>query len=267
MKNEWKTEWYRATHSNYFKVAMLIGGFISLAHFVLCVCPLYQFLDEELYPFSVYGKWIGIDNISVYSSMYYFLLPILIALPFVGTLKEDLRTGYVRNVFIRVDKCSYYIAKFSVNFVVAGMITVIPLILNFILTAMVLPLVKPQSGSFLFPIYQCHFLGDFYYEHPFCYVVIYLILNFIFMGLLSVTGLLAAFFCERVFSAMLTPFMVYLLLYALTQITGWHEVCPFAFLRPGQPITTNIVIVAIEIGLLLGAGGIYYYVGEKKEIY
>lgn len=268
MKNEWKVEWYRATHSIWIWCAILIGCLISFCHFVFCVVPLAKFVysAEAIYPLSVYGKWMGVDNTTVYAGLYYFVLPIISSVPFVGSLKEDLQTGYIRNVVTRVEKSKYFLVKYSVTFVISGFVSVFPLILNFVLTALILPLLTPQANTANFPIFQYCFMGDFYYKHPLGYVLIFLLITYAFMGLLATTGLLASYICNRVFSVVLTPFIIYLLLYALTQITGWNQVCPYAFLRPGQPVAANAFVIIIEMCILLFAGGVYFYVSKKREV-
>ncbi len=269
MKNEWKVEWYRAVHSAGFWGALLIGCLIGIAHFLFCIIPLndYVYMPQDLYPLSAYGKWMGMDNITVYSSLYYFILPILVSLPFTGSMKEDIQSGYIRNVVIRVEKWKYFAVKFGVTFVISGLTAVLPLILNFVLTATVLPLLLPQSNTATYPIFQYCFLGDYYYQHPFGYVCIFLLLTYVFMGLLAVTGLLASYICRNVFTVVLTPFMIHLLSYAFTQITGWNQICPYAFLRPGQPVAADFAIITAELCILLAAGGIYFYVSKKQEIY
>lgn len=182
MKNEWKTELYRATHNPWLWISLFIGMGITGCHFVFCVLPLNEYIygPKVSYPLSTFGKWIGMDRVSVFASLYYFVVPILASIPFVGTLKEDIKTGYIRNIVIRVSKIKYFIAKFLVTFVIAGFVTVIPLLFNFVLTATVLPLLIPQAGTHLFPIYQLSMMGAFYYQHPFLYVMVYLFLDFVF---------------------------------------------------------------------------------------
>lgn len=41
----------------------------------------------------------------------------------------------------------------------------------------------------------------------------------------------------------LAPFIVYLFLYSLPQITGWYTISPFDFLNPGQPIPADPFVI------------------------
>lgn len=266
MKNEIKVEFYRATHNRWLWIALLLGMTIAGVHFIFCIVPLYKSVYGYTYPLSVFGKWLGGENTSVYPVLYYFIMPILSAIPFAGTLKEDIQTGYIQNIVTRVKKEYYYIAKFFVTFLIAGAIAIIPLVFNFMLTAMVLPAIIPQANTAFFPIFSYSMLGDLFYSQPYTYVLVYMGLDFVFFGLLSTVGLLAAYICNSVFTTVLAPFFIYLFVYAFSQITGWNELCPFAFLRPSQPIAANPVIIFIECVCLLIAGGIYFYVGKKKDI-
>ena len=56
------------------------------------------------HPLGVFQKWIGANWSSLYSWLYFMLLPLLLAIPYGGTFLEDIKTGYVKNVFTRIGK-------------------------------------------------------------------------------------------------------------------------------------------------------------------
>lgn len=265
--NEFKIELHRALKSRGLLVALTIGLLISFSHFILTILPLKDNITLSDYPLSVFGKWMCGDDSSVFPVMYYFIVPILASLPFAGSYKEDIDSGYIKNITTRISRKEYLKAKYLVTFLIGGVVSILPMVINFLLTAMVLPAVIPQACTGYFPIFSYSMLGNLFYSHPYIYLMIYMIINFVFLGLLSTLALVAAYICDNLFTTILSPFIMYLFVYAVTQITKAHMLCPFGFLRPSQPIATKPLVLFAEIALMCIAGGIYYYVGKRKDIY
>lgn len=268
MKKLLKNEYMRVLRNGSTILVLLASSVIMILHVVTEVLPYSDKIYLLNYPMTVFEKWIGGENHSVYSSLYYLLIPILIAIPYIGTLKQDLKTGYYKNIFIRTDKRKYFLVKYIVTFTTSGVLAVIPLILNFMLTAMVLPATIPQANTAFYGITSMAMLGDLFYVHPYQYLLVYMCLNIVFFGLLSTLGLLASYFTDYVFVCVLTPFLIYVFLYGGTMISRLFAYSPFGFLRPSQPIAANVSIIIIECGVMLFMGGVVYLViGVKREVY
>lgn len=261
-----KIELNRAVHSRGTMISLSCGSLLAIIHFVICVLPLREFIDGDIYPLSAFSKWMCGDDSTVFPTLYYFVLPVLVALPHAGSLWEDIQSGYIKNIAVRVKKEQYMIAKYLAVFITGGSVAIIPLILNFMLTGLVLPVIIPQSNTGYFPIFSYSLLGDLFYSHPLLYLGANLSINFVYMGLLATLALLATYWCENLFTTVLTPFIVYLFLYALTQITELHQICPMGFLRASQPVVTEVEILLGECLIMVCAGGVCYYAGTKKDI-
>ncbi|UWO26155.1 hypothetical protein [Marvinbryantia formatexigens] len=257
----------RSLKSTGSRFAFIIGLLIVFIHFFTEILPMKDHIDGKVYPLSAFGQWFGGENATVYSTLFYFIAPILAAFPSAGSYKADMKSGYIKNVLTRTERRTYLCTKYLVAFLSGGMIVVFPMVLDFALTAMVLPALIPQSGTGLFPIFSSSLLGDLYYLHPYAYLISYLGINFLYFGLLASLALPAAHFCDNLFSVVLMPFLVYLFVYAVTQLTGLHQLCPFGFLRPAQPIAGNVVVIAAEVLLMVAAGAVYYAIGVKKDVY
>ena len=75
---------------------------------------------------------------------------------------------------------------------------------------------------------NCYLLGgapkmlmaDLFYTHPYCYLFLYLILDAVFFGLLTTIALLAAHLTENRFLVILMPFLCYLFVFSVSQMTG-----------------------------------------------
>lgn len=218
------------------------------------------------YPLSVFEKWIGGEKSSVFPMLYFLLIPILMAVPYGGTMLEDFKSGYIKNVYTRTGKKEYLTAKYIVAFT-SGIFAVIPLIINFALTAMVLPAVIPQASAGFYTISARSMLGELFYLHPYSYLFIYFLLDTVFFGLLATLSITAAFLCEYIYAAVLAPFMVCIVLYGITIISDFNKISPIGFLAPSQSPEADFTVIMAEgiLLLLFVLGGIY--AGTKKEIF
>ncbi len=265
MKKLLKIEFRRAFCHPLMAAALVAGVLIAVSHVIFHVYPLQQYIFTEVYPLTVFQQWMGGENTSVQPTLYFLLAPLLSAIPYLSTLHEDRHSGYIKNIFTRSAAMGYYGAKYVVTFLVSGLVAVVPLAVNLLLSALILPAAVPQAFTGLYPINNLSLMGDLFYTNPWLYIGLYLILDFVFFGLLATVGLLTAFLTEHVFVVVLSPFMVYLLTFAITQLTGRHEYCSYAFLRPSQPVVSQWAIVAGEIAVLILLGGGYFVVAKKSE--
>ena len=267
MRKLLKIEMHRAFYNPWLAAALVFGILIAVSHVAFHVWPLTVYIGDGDYPLSVFQHWLGGENTSVQPVLYFLIAPLLSAMPYLSTLHEDRHSGYIKNIFTRTGAMGYYGVKYITAFLVSGFVAVIPLLFNFLLTAMLLPAAAPQAYTGLYPINQLSLMGDMFYENPLLYIALYLLLDFVFFGLLATVGLLCSFVTDHVFVVMLCPFIVYLISFAVTQLTGFHEYCPYAFLRPSQPVAGRLSVVAGEMAVLLVLGGIYFAVAKKKETY
>lgn len=262
-----KNELSRAFHNRLMAVALLIGAAITVSHVLFHVLPLSKYIMSGSYPLTVFQHWLGGESSSAQPAMYYMIVPLISAMPYLSTLYEDRKTGYVKNIFTRTSRSGYYVSKYTVTFLSAGTVAILPLILNFLLCAMILPATVPQASTGLYPIYSTSIMGELFYTEPYAYLGVYLALNFVFFGLLATVGLTVSFAVDNVFVVSLSPFMLYLIVFGVTQLTGMHSYCPYGFLRPSQPVVTTWEAIGLEIIALMAVGVTYFGISKKIETY
>ena len=151
-------------------------------------------------------------------------------------------------------------------FISGGMVAIIPLVLNFILTAAVLPFVKPQAADYTTLIGIKSTLGDFYFVHPLFYVCIFLMIIFVFGGILATVALIATYYTNHMFITLITPFIFSVFLnslFAMLGLTDWQMIF---FLNPGY--SGNRILPVILEGLIIMAATFWIFVvkGSKDDI-
>lgn len=273
MKKCMRIECKRAFTNWGFYIALGIGCMIALWHYFGNVLPCVPYLDEylsekgfSLYPHSVFNKWIGGEAESFQPFLYFLLLPILAVLPFGGSFFDDYQNGFVKIYFVKAKKLHYYISKSLAVFLSAGVAVTAPLVLNFMLTAMTLPALKPQAGAGTFPIFANNLFAELYYTKPFLYVALYLCIIFFFAGLLPSIALCISFEVRNKFIAMLAPFILCLFLHALCGMFGNSAFDLTVYLNPAQSIST-LPIMTLQGLFLTILEGLYLLCGVKKDVY
>ncbi len=264
----WRNELSRIFCGRGLRLSLAVGVALAASHVALEVVPLSDCILSGNYPLGAYAKWMGGENRSVWPVLYYLLAPALTALPYLGSVSEDINTGYVKQVILHVTRREYCRVKWVVTFVSAGVVAVVPLLVNFFLTAMVLPAVMPQPGTGGYPLMGCSMWSELFYTHPAVYVMRYVALDALFFGLLATVGLSCSLVTQKGYLCTLCPLLLYLAVYGVTQVTGGHSWCLFAVLRPSQPVAANGWILLTECFFLFFAGGVMWAYGwRKKDIF
>ncbi len=91
-----------------------------------------------------------------------------------------------------------------------------PLVISFVVTAMILPAFKPESVSSQFNFSKLSVFGDLFFKAPFAMAVIVFLFAFVGFGLINCIAYIFADLVNNRFMVALTPFMIYFfLLYCL----------------------------------------------------
>lgn len=272
MKAILKIEFSRAFKSRLFLISLVLGCTLGIVHIFTSVIPNVKWLaDIILYgetPHSVFNKAMGFTVHSIESIIYVYTFPILAVLPFADSYYTDIKSGFVKNLFIRVSKGKYLLAKYASVFVTAGITVVLPLALNLFITSAILPSVLPEPYTAVFPIAYNGLWSGLYFSNPYLYVLLYFTLDFILGGLLACIALAVSFFVSNRFIVMLSPFVVYIFLHMVGGLTSFSKIDILAYVLPAQlaaGLTTPAVLACILV--LAIPAIIFFSKGMKDETY
>jgi hypothetical protein len=226
---------------------------------------------------TLFSHWIGSDAITPGSTNYFFLFPLLIAIPFGWSYCAERRSGYVRNMVIRAGRTHYHLSKYMGLFLSGGLAMTIPLLFNFLLTAMFIPAVKPDPSYITsYGIISSSFLSMIFYTRPFLYVFLYLLIDFVVCGLIACLCFTVGVFVRIRIVAVLAPFFILLsfhyLCYSFVYTQPgvvYTELSPMAFLRPvAAAYNTNWLVVLLWGVALFGITfGLSVIRGRRHQIY
>ena len=131
-----KLELYRAFHNRAYILALLIECVIAVLHFIMEVFPERNNIVSTMnidYPLSVFNSCMIFDTGSFFCYAYYYSVILIGTLPFATSYFKDIRGGYIKNVYTRMDKRGYLIGKYLAVFLSAGSVCVLPILLNMFL--------------------------------------------------------------------------------------------------------------------------------------
>lgn len=273
MRNSIKTELWKAFHSKMcilaFSLGILLALFDVLENAETVASLTKATIDSvagnygtgESAGYSLFIMWMPINGTNFGSRAFYFLWPIIAALPYGWSYVQERRNGMYNLIVSRSGKPSYFTSKYIATFISGGAVIAIPVIFNLLANAMVCPDSKPLLG--ITPIFNGHFLSQLYYSSPWIFAFIWSGVEFLFGGAAACFCLIfGAFFRYQAF-AVLSPFLCFSAFNAiypfLLELTG--STLEFSPLQLAEAATLNsnpewivftVLFVLISASILLG---------------
>lgn len=274
LKNELK----RAFTNKGMLLAILLGQGINL-YYIYSL--LVQFREKEKNIAQI-GEKVGIElymqisrntpfDIWIIGHMcqalvlFMYFLPIIATLPYAASYASEKKNGYVKNVIYREGRGRYKINKMIASFISGGTAVVSVLIVNLMWCFTCMPMKMPVACSNA-PLADARtMLGVMYYDHPFLYCGLYIVMAFIFAGTISLVSILISELTTNIFTVTLFPFLVLMVLNTLLiEDKGYY--LPMQFLRASNSgyklyLVPLIAVIIIPISVLL-----FVVCGKKNDI-
>lgn len=262
----------RAFKTPGFYLALLTGGLLAVADWINY--GLQQALQQDAwmgaayymkYPFNVYTSWMGGSD-SKYAAVFFLILPLLAVMPFAASFYQDNRAHYINFICTRTTQKSYFCAKFISVFVTGGVAAVAPLALNFGLCAAVLPCVLPQTASGVNLYQPRSTFSTLYFSRPLLFTLLSVGLIFLFAGTLAVSALYVAFYARKVYTVLLYPFILCLVVMSGADLLNAASWQPINFLNPAFNHPRLLPLLSEMVVLLAVAVWEFVHRGRKQDI-
>ena len=274
MKAIYTNEIKRAFNTIGMKLALLVGCALSIWHVITVIMPISEgqnyelsadVIDDLYVPISLFSTWMGNELFPIQSYIFYLILPLLAVLPFGSSFFEDIKRGYIINVCTRVEKKIYFKAKYLAVFLSGGVTVVAPLLLNLVLSSMFMPAFIPDNGT-VGTISPTTMAYEVFFTHPLVYVLMFIVIDFIFAGVMATLALSYTYFTEHRFGVMIVPFVFYFFIYSLTNLIDKTDYSLFFMLNGGA--NNNYLPVYILYFLLFFALSyvIFMWKGKKQDV-
>lgn len=256
-----KYELNRAFNKAFFIAIMIgvasgIGGIFS------------YYLDAQYFPpeaVSCYEAWIYCLGLAE-GSFYKVVFPILICIPYLGTLYSERNSSFIYFVTIRTPYKKYLLIKLGIGTVSAMAAIVSVLSIWFVVCAIMFPFNLPITNINYVPLGA---FSGYYRSSPGLYIIIITLLNMMTAGLFFLASATISLFVRSKRLIIVLPFIIYLILVILSGYYPFNLIDPIALFLPFE--NTDITSVSIITGfvaifVLSGFGTILAIRRDSREI-
>ncbi|MDU6480896.1 MAG: hypothetical protein E6538_02805 [Paeniclostridium sordellii] len=243
-----KLDLQRAIFNKQFSAAILIGVSLSILAIFKIFYNDYVYHGGASGYYSPFRIWFGNDISSFYPQIFFMIFPILSSIPFANSYWIDKNSGFSKNICTRCKKINYITSKYIINFIVGGIVVIIPFIVSIYIVFMILPAVKP-SVFYTYDLAKSMF-NNLYYSNPYIYIFAYLLIYFMYGGVYASIGLTVSIFSKNKFSSVAVPSLVYISMYILETL-GLPQLVPSIFFNAMQPVIGININSIIAIFLIL----------------
>lgn len=273
MLNTFKNEIRRSFVNKQFIISLCISGIIVLWYSVeripFCIENNRDFINGEIIGgfFEVsYLNWIGSHNMFLQQNIFYLIIPFLAVVPYGNSFFMDINQGYIKGIFTRTNKSYYLISKYFAVFFSGGCAVVLPMIVSFLISAAFLPTMMPESSYIFSNIYPIYKWADLLFTSPFVYLFLYLLIHYIFAGLLACTALTISYFSSKSFLVLVFPFFVYIISSLALELLNFEGFSiRFLITTTGERGDTLSVIIMTSLLLVLSFVP-YYCIGVRRDV-
>lgn len=251
--------------SRYFYIILII---ISIIDVIWTYVNQSRFFNDTS---QISSNWyVFLENSeSLVRGFYFVFIPILAILPFGLQYYDEKNSKYKEYLISKGSRKSYYLSKFIISFV-SGFITIfIFLIVNYIIVHLIYPNNFILGGTFLEPDSGA-FLEKIFYSNVHLYEFIYIVINSLIAGILSLLSLSLCmlFNYKNGFLVIAVPFIIYIVQSVVLFFFNPHYdinqiIQPATRYGFTNPITSNNIITILFIWFISSA--IFFVIGYKKE--
>ena len=182
------TELSKALRNPWLFISLAIGCMLAILSAWQYV-PIYEFTPDSgrfYYPDSqgCFQSWMSLSATSA-PMLFYQLLPLLAVTPYACSLASEFKDGYIAQTYTRTSRGAYLAAKYIAVGISAGLVAVLPQVLNLVFLACVHPAYLPNVTMAMYygGVFWDNIGSWFYYNVPILYVALYCGIDFALCGL------------------------------------------------------------------------------------
>ncbi len=272
MKNIMRLEIHKALKNKLFVIPVLLGCALTVLSLVYCVNVYHHDIvssgiahmstqngfNPNIPAYTLFNDWAGGEGFSLGTSVYFFIFPLLISIPYGWSYSEEKKKGYVGSVAARSGKLPYFLSKYAAVFISGGLAMILPLVFNFFLSMLFFPAIVPEvTYCTVYGIFASSLMSGLFYTHPFLYVFFYLCLDFVYCGLLACISLAASAWVRQKWVVVILPLFFCLaitygqrFIYTSPTTVQYKQISPLYFLHPIElqhPASWSVILISAAV--------------------
>lgn len=224
MKTAIRSELYKAVHTRMLYIAIAAGLVICAGDIVENIIKI-RFFNEQMewmldadFPirtghtgYSLFSLWMSISSATTSGSLFHIVWPALAAMAYGWSYNEERRSGLYNQIVVRTSPIAYYNAKYIGVFVSGGLAVSVPLLINLLINALILPYDIPFPGT----IPNGYFLSQFFYTCPWAYGLIWCCMVFLMGGAAACFCFISGTKLRHSVMVILVPYAMYICIDAI----------------------------------------------------
>lgn len=265
MRKLLKLEMGKAIKNKWFFVALFIGGALATISAVNNIVQYLEFGEVTLEyahlkylgitSSSAYKFWIVNDFLQPTTDLFFILLPLLAVIPYGWSYASEKKSGYFQQMLSRVSRLKYFSSKALATFLSGAFVVAIPVVLNFIMCASMIPLFTPDVSEVIwFGIFPDALWSSVFYNHPFVYTLLFTGLIFVFAGLWAAATSFFALLINNRLALMVIPYLLLFFLKYLNEgvLIGITRVAlsPLSYLRAVSLFSSSGYLILAQLLVL-----------------
>lgn len=255
-----KAELVSVLRSKHFWLACGLGLITTLAglYSYLGVYPIVR--GDHMFARNSYVAWI--------ESVDYFvgLFPFFAVLPFASSFALDKNSGYLNFILQRTNREQYFRSKFIVNALMGGVAVVIPLVLTFAITWILLPHGIIPEGHESQNFIPDKAFKDLYFSMPAVYVFLMIGIAFLYGMAYASLGLAVSAIISSSYIILATPFLLFHMANFILAVLGFSAWTPSASLAPYIVSNASILSIFVPFTGIFSFSFLFWYLMSKREI-
>lgn len=164
-----------------------------------------------------------------------------------------------------MEKKIYFKAKYLAVFLSGGVAVAAPLLLNLVLSSMFMPAFIPDNGT-VGTISPTTMAYEVFFTHPLVYVLMFIVIDFIFAGVIATLSLSYTYFTEHRFGVMIVPFVFYFFIYSLTNLIDKTDYSLFFMLNGGANNNYLPMYILYFLLFFILSYVIFMWKGKKQDV-
>lgn len=274
-------EFSKLYKSSSFVIALLLAGLFSIVHFIYTITQAnmvyYGTLGGVKHPvgldsISLLYRFLGCDDYSAVSTLFFLVLPILAALPYGISLYRERKTGYQIHVIARVGKKQYLAAKVITAFASGWVVIFFALVLDLMLCATVCPVSNVHILSLQMSVYQGTFCYTLFYSHPVLFLMAAVLMTSVWGGVCAVMAMSVEIIIHNSVMITLFPCVFIFLISSIMEYLQGPVIQSLYALKPNElfravSLSRNPAwyIAVWQLGFLIVSLALYFRGGMKRE--
>lgn len=205
-------------------------------------------------------------KLNAISNLLIIILPIISALSFSDSYIEDMKSGFIQNIYIRGKRHKYLISKYFANFLVGGTAFALPLLLDYIFCILSRPNIQPDPILTGQIIMEGGLLPSLFYSHGNLYTLMWIAIYFFYSGVFASIGLCASKLIKNKFIIIFVPFILYFVIECFCELTNNWAYSPEVFLYLSR-VQSFSIIVSEFIFMFIITFIVFCFCGVNNDIY